>query len=98
MDAPSPPIVVRREDAVVRVVLARPGARNALNLEMCLALRAAFEEIDGDDAVRVVLVEAEGPVFCAGADLKERAGRDEAWVRRRRQASFAAYAAIERCS
>ena len=37
-------------------------------------------------------------VFCAGADLKERQGKDEAWVRRRRLAAFAAYEMIERCS
>ena len=42
--------------------------------------------------------DAAGPVFCAGADLKERQGKDEAWVRQRRLASFAAYEAIERCS
>ena len=44
-----------------------------------------------------MLLSARGPVFCAGADLKERTGKDAAWVRRRRVASFAAYAAIEQC-
>ena len=42
-----------------------------------------------------MLLSGRGPVFCAGADLKERTGKDAAWVRRRRLASFAAYAAIE---
>jgi enoyl-CoA hydratase/carnithine racemase len=82
---------------VARVVLSRPEARNALNLEMCHALTAAFEGLDADPAVRVVLVAAEGPVFCAGADMKERTGRDEAWVRARRLAAFRAYETIERC-
>ncbi|MBZ6080152.1 enoyl-CoA hydratase/isomerase family protein [Streptomyces olivaceus] len=84
-------------DGVARVRLARPRARNAVDLEMCLRLRDVFEDLDADDDVRVVLLSAEGPAFCAGADLKERAGRDAAWVRRRRQASFAAYDAVERC-
>lgn len=88
---------LRVEDAVAHVELARPEARNAVDLPMCLELRAAFEEIDADDGVRVVLLGAEGPAFCAGADLKERAGKDDSWVRRRRVASFAAYAAIEAC-
>ena len=65
---------------------------------MCLALRAAFEALDAQTDIRVVLLDAAGPVFCAGADLKERQGRDEAWVRSRRLAAFAAYEAIERCS
>ena len=84
-------------DGVARVRLSRPEARNALNLAMCLALTAAFEELDANDGVRVVLVLADGPVFCAGADMKERVGQDEAWVRARRLASFRAYETIERC-
>ena len=82
---------------VARVTLARSEARNALNLPMCLALTAAFEALDADDAVRVVLLDSEGPVFCAGADMKERVGHDEAWVRARRLAAFRAYDTIERC-
>ncbi|MFC3448486.1 enoyl-CoA hydratase/isomerase family protein [Amycolatopsis speibonae] len=82
---------------IARVQLARPGARNAVDLPLCLQLRDAFDEIDADDSVRVVLLSGQGPVFCAGADLKERAGKDASWVRRRRAASFAAYAAIAAC-
>ncbi|MBE1461735.1 enoyl-CoA hydratase/isomerase family protein [Kibdelosporangium phytohabitans] len=85
-------------DGVATVVLNRPEARNGLNLAMCLALREVFEQLDSAADVRVVLLRASGPAFCAGADLKERTGRDASWVRRRRQASFAAYEAIERCS
>ncbi|RSM82951.1 enoyl-CoA hydratase/isomerase family protein [Amycolatopsis sp. WAC 01375] len=84
-------------DGIARLRLARAAARNAVDLPLCLELRAAFEEIDADESVRVVLMSGEGPVFCAGADLKERVGKDASWVRRRRVASFAAYAAIEAC-
>lgn len=92
------PVEVRREGAVARVVLSRPEARNALNLPMCQALTEAFREIDRDGEIRVVIVEGEGPVFCAGADLKERKGRDAVWIRQRRLASFEAYATIARCT
>lgn len=85
------------DGAIAHVELVRPEARNAVDLPMCLQLRAAFEEIDADDDIRVVLLSAQGPAFCAGADLKERTGKDASWVRRRRVASFAAYAAIEQC-
>ncbi|MGY4710724.1 enoyl-CoA hydratase/isomerase family protein [Mycolicibacterium sp. CBM1] len=92
------PVTVSVDDGVATVTLNRPAARNAVNLDLCLALRAVFEDIDSDDTVRVVLIVGAGSSFCAGADLKERVGRDSTWVRRRRIASFAAYEAIERCS
>jgi enoyl-CoA hydratase/carnithine racemase len=91
-------IVYSADGPVARVTLNRPQARNALDLPMCLELRAAFERIEADPAIRIVRLDAAGPVFCAGADLKERKGRDEAWVRQRRLASFAAYETIERSS
>ncbi|WUI01248.1 enoyl-CoA hydratase/isomerase family protein [Spirillospora sp. NBC_00431] len=92
------PVLVHEADGVAHVVLNRPEARNALNLPMCHGLSEAFARLDADDGVGAVLLRANGPAFCAGADLKEREGRDESWVRRRRLASFAAYEAIERCS
>jgi enoyl-CoA hydratase len=85
------------EQGIARVTLDRASARNALNLGMCGELRDAFIEVDRDPNVRVVLLTANGPVFCAGADLKERQGKDEVWVRQRREASFAAYETIEKC-
>lgn len=90
-------ISVKQDGAIARVVLNRPQSRNAVNLEMCIALREAFQRLDSKPDVRVILLSANGPVFCAGADLKERADKDEAWVLARRQASFAAYDAIGRC-
>lgn len=92
------PIRVVRDGAIARVTLDRAAARNALNLPMCLALTEAFVALDADADIRVVVLDAAGPVFCAGADLKERQGRAETWVRMRRLASFAAYETIERCS
>ncbi|MDX0430710.1 enoyl-CoA hydratase/isomerase family protein [Sinorhizobium medicae] len=90
-------VSVTQDGAVARVVLNRPQSRNAVNLEMCIALREAFQRLDSKPDVRVILLSASGPVFCAGADLKERTDKDEAWVLARRQASFAAYDAIGRC-
>ena len=87
-----------REGAIARVRLNRPEARNAVNLPMCEALLRTFAALDDDPEIHVVLLDAAGPVFCAGADLKERKGKDERWVRKRRLAAFAAYDAIERCS
>src|SRR5262249_49511664 len=85
-------------DTVARLSIARAAARNALNLALCEDLRRAFPELDAAADIRVVLLDADGPVFCAGADLKERKDKDAAWVRMRRLAAFAAYETIERCS
>jgi enoyl-CoA hydratase len=57
-------------------------------------LVAAAPAAVGDD-VRLVLVRGAGPVFCAGADLKERRGMSVDEVRNRRLRGFAAYHALE---
>lgn len=58
------------------VTLARPEARNALDQEMLARLTDVFSEGPGRSE-RVVVLRAEGPVFCAGIDLKDRL-RDDA--------------------
>jgi enoyl-CoA hydratase len=79
---------------VVTLQLNRPAARNAFNLAMAEVLVAACRRAAAEDA-RLVLLRAAGPVFCAGADLKERQGMSDDQVRARRLKGFAAYAAIE---
>lgn len=83
------------KSGVATIILNRPESRNALNLAMCEELRAAAEGAAADPAVKLVVIRANGSVFCAGADLKERQGMDEAQVRERRMKAFGAYAAIE---
>ena len=80
---------------VATLTLNRPQSRNALNLEMCDRFISVFKEIQSNKEIRLVLIRANGPVFCAGADLKERQGMNEAQVRERRMQGFAAYAALE---
>ena len=80
---------------LARITLNRPAARNALNIAMCEALIAATR-CARDDGARCVVVRGEGPVFCAGADLKERQGMGDDAIRARRLKSFAAYDALER--
>ena len=80
------------EGGVATIALNRPEVRNALNLEMCEALIAELAKL-GD--VQLVFIRGNGPVFCGGADLNERKGKSEAWIRERRMKAFAAYGAIE---
>ena len=57
------------EDGVAIVTLNRPEKLNAFNTQMMRDLIAVFDETDGDDAVRCVIVTGAGRAFCAGADL-----------------------------
>ncbi|HYR35374.1 MAG TPA: enoyl-CoA hydratase/isomerase family protein [Burkholderiales bacterium] len=82
-------------DGVATIALNRPEVRNALNLEMCIALLDATARAEKDPSVKVVFVRGNGPVFCGGADLKERQGKSEQWIRERRLKAFAAYEALE---
>ena len=59
------------DGGVATVTLNRPGQRNAMNSALLAALRARFDELDGNRDVRVVVVRGAGPAFCAGMDLKE---------------------------
>jgi enoyl-CoA hydratase len=93
--APMTTLIFDVKDGVATITLNRPESRNALNLAMCDELRAAAEHAAADAALKLVVIRANGPVFCAGADLKERQGMNEAQVRERRMKAFAAYAAIE---
>ena len=52
------------------ITLARPGKRNALDDAMVGELTAAFTAAARDPAVKVVVLDALGPAFCAGADLE----------------------------
>jgi enoyl-CoA hydratase len=60
-----------REGAVLLLTLQRPEARNALNLQLTRALRAAFASFDADDSLRCLVLTGADPAFCAGLDLKE---------------------------
>src|SRR3954468_1817548 len=79
---------------VATIALNRPEVRNAVNLEMCESLLALTIKLTEDEA-RVAFIRGNGPVFCCGADLKERQGKSEQWIRERRMKAFAAYEAIE---
>src|SRR5687768_7771796 len=88
-------LLVSSEDGIATITLNRPEARNALNGAMCEELRRAAEACAADQRLRVVVLRANGPAFCAGADLKERQGMAAPEVRARRIKGFEAYAALE---
>lgn len=68
------------EPCLVRVRLGRPAQHNALDPALITALTDAFRAIASAPHVRVVVLEAEGASFCAGADLQHmRAAAEQDW-------------------
>ena len=59
------------DGGVATIRLNRPDRRNALNTAVLSGLRALFDRLDDDHAVRVVVVRGEGKAFCSGMDLQE---------------------------
>lgn len=56
---------------VVTLTMNRPASFNALGEEMLGALQAAFDRLQADGSVRVVVLGAAGKAFCPGHNLKE---------------------------
>lgn len=82
------PAVRTETDAGVRsVVLCRPEEYNTITPELRDELAAAIDDADADRDVRVILLRADGPAFCAGygldwstqAQAAEGAARERAW-------------------
>jgi enoyl-CoA hydratase len=57
---------------IARITLARPEARNAQSVELLYALNDAFDAAAQDDSVKVIILDADGPHFSAGHDLRDR--------------------------
>ncbi len=72
-DAATDAAPVLRGDAggIATLVLNRPAARNALSSAAMAALQAEIDSIAADPAVRVLVIGANGPAFCAGHDMRE---------------------------
>jgi enoyl-CoA hydratase/carnithine racemase len=63
-------VQVDSSDGITTLTLARPEKRNALTQGLCDELHDAYRAFEaGDD--RVAILQADGPAFCVGADLKE---------------------------
>ena len=56
-------------DKVATVTLNRPELRNAFNEQAIAELALAFDELGRNELVRAIVLAANGPAFCAGADL-----------------------------
>ncbi len=63
------PLIFKVEDGVAWLIMNRPEARNAMNMEMRALYFQALEQCATDEAIRAVVLTATGKGFCTGADL-----------------------------
>jgi enoyl-CoA hydratase/carnithine racemase len=69
---PTDPVLLREDrDGVTTLTLNRPASYNLLTSELIDALQSAFDSIERDEGVRVVVLASTGKGFSAGHDLKE---------------------------
>ncbi|MGO8989581.1 MAG: enoyl-CoA hydratase/isomerase family protein [bacterium] len=64
------PIRLRKDGGMVEVLLNRPEAFNAFNLDMIELFAKYLVSLALDDSVSVLVISGEGKAFCAGGDLK----------------------------
>ena len=72
-----PPVLVRRDGGVARLMLDRPAQLNALSEELLLRLHEELGRLSEDDGLRAVVLSGNGRAFCAGHDLKEMLAADD---------------------
>jgi enoyl-CoA hydratase len=63
-------VKVESSEGIATITMTRADKRNALNQALCDELYEAYRRFEaGDD--KVAILQADGPAFCVGADLKE---------------------------
>lgn len=62
-------LTIERAGHLATVTLNRPDVRNAFNEATIAELTQAFSALGADASVRAIVLAANGPAFCAGADL-----------------------------
>lgn len=71
---PSQAVLFEVDGGVATITLNRPEAMNAINADLSAGLMDAMQQVRSRDDVRVAILTGSGRAFCAGADLRSRAG------------------------
>jgi 2-(1,2-epoxy-1,2-dihydrophenyl)acetyl-CoA isomerase len=74
-DTGTPDLLASLEAGVLTLTFNRPEARNAMSLEMNMALQQQLAAAEFDPAVKCVVLTGAGKAFCAGGDVKGMAAR-----------------------
>lgn len=64
-------IILNKEDSIATVILNRPEVGNATNRQMYAELSAAFDNIAGDEEIKVMILTGNGRGFCGGGDTSQ---------------------------
>src|SRR3954469_5246327 len=67
---PDDPALLRIEGPIATLTLNRPAAFNSINLAIAQKLERLAVEVEGNDDIRVLVIEGEGRAFSAGGDLQ----------------------------
>ncbi|MBJ7386041.1 MAG: crotonase/enoyl-CoA hydratase family protein [Mycolicibacterium sp.] len=87
----APGALTERRGNVLLITLNRPEARNAINASVSIAVGDALDEAQHDPEVRAVVITGAGQTFCAGADLKAIARRENLYHPEHGEWGFAGY-------
>ena len=68
---PDSELLVRMDEGVGQITLNRPQKRNSLHRELLARLQQAVDEMASRADLRLLILAARGPAFCAGMDLGE---------------------------
>jgi enoyl-CoA hydratase len=71
---PDPILLVDKSEGIATFTLNRPDALNALSRALRAAIVEAFDDLNNDPDIGVVILTGAGRAFCAGVDLKEMGG------------------------
>lgn len=63
------PLLVERDGSILFATLNRPGARNALDVELMSELKRLWRDPEALHGVRCIVLTGAGPGFCSGADV-----------------------------
>lgn len=88
-------IQLQRLEEFALITLNRPDALNALNIALLGELGRAFDEVAADNARALLITGSGAKAFCAGADIKELAGRTAAEHKRGMEYGQSIYAKLD---
>lgn len=90
-------IICQTDQNITTITLNRPEKRNALSIQLKQEFSQALDKVEQDSEIRALIITGGRDVFCAGADIKERANLEqsqtEIYFERRRSQEF--YTRIE---
>ena len=69
MEQTDPSLLVDQHGPTVVLTMNRPERKNALSIDMIVAMADAWEQVDADDTVRSVILTGAGESYCTGGDL-----------------------------